>query len=60
MIQTNTTKNKTNRIHKWKWALPMIVFIIGCTILGFILYNVHISNRGRVRTITELNAMTYA
>lgn len=60
MIQTNTTKNKTNRIHKWKWALPMIVFIIGCTILGFILYNVHISNRERVRTITELNAMTYA
>lgn len=54
MTQTNT------KIRKWKWILPIIVFILGCTVVGFILVDAHVSNQQRVRTITELNATTYA
>lgn len=50
----------TSRIQKWKWAAPVIIFIIGCIILGMILILTNRANQQQVRTITELNAMTYA
>lgn len=50
----------TSRIQKWKWAAPVIIFIIGCIILGMVLILTSRANQQQVRTITELNAMTYA
>lgn len=42
------------------YLLPVIVFVIGCLILSVIVYNSYSSNQVQVRTITELNAKTYA
>ena len=42
------------------YLLPVIVFVIGCLILSVIVYNSYSSNQAQVRTITELNAKTYA
>lgn len=54
MTQANT------KIQKWKWAAPVVIFIIGCIILGTILIQTRKANQQQVRTITQLNAMTYA
>lgn len=50
--------DKKNR--KWKWLLPLLVFLICCIVLSCILCKNFSDNQARVRTITELNAMTYA
>ena len=42
------------------WLLPLLVFIICSIMLSRILYKNYFDNRARVRTITELNAMTCA
>lgn len=43
-----------------KWMLPLMTFIVGCLILAAVLYHSYYINREQVRTITELNASTYA
>lgn len=50
------------KARKWKWVPPVLVFPTGCGILFLILilYKTHFSNQEHVRTISELNAMTYA
>ncbi len=48
------------RKHKKIWILPIAVFGLGCLILSVILYHSYDTNRKQVRTITELNAKTYA
>lgn len=53
-----TLSDKKHR--KWKWLLPLLVFLVCSTVLFCILYKNFFDNQARVRTITELNAMTYA
>lgn len=48
------------RKYKKIWILPIAVFGFGCLILSVILYHSYDMNRKQVRTITELNAKTYA
>lgn len=40
--------------------MPIVVFVTGCAVLFCILYNTHSSRQQQVRTVTELNATTYA
>lgn len=48
------------KIRKWKWIVSAMVFVLGSMALSGICYRVNLSNRQQVRTVTELNAMTYA
>ena len=40
--------------------LPVLVFVIGCLTASVILYHSYMTNQAHERTITELNAATYA
>lgn len=46
--------------HNKMYILPILVFLLGCLILSAILYHSYRDNQRQVRTITELNATTYA
>lgn len=48
-------KKKHNKI----FILPIIVFAFGCLIMAAILYHSYKAEQTQVRTITELNAVTY-
>ena len=49
-------KKRHNKIY----ILPILVFMFGCLIMAVILYHSYKTNQTQVRTITELNAATYA
>ena len=51
---------RINKKHNKMYILPVFVFLFGCIILAVILYHSYRINREQVRTITELNATTYA
>lgn len=53
----NLTKKKHNIIYI---LLPLLVFALGCLTLAVILYNSYKTNQAQIRTITNLNATTYA
>lgn len=42
------------------YILPAVVLTVGCLIMSAISYSLYMANQERVRTITELNARTYA
>lgn len=48
------------KIRTQNWLLPLLVFLIFSIILSCILYNEFVDNQAHVRTLAELNAMTYA
>lgn len=48
-------KKKHNKI----FILPILVFVFGCLIMAAILYHSYKSEQAQIRTITELNAVTY-
>ena len=52
----HSTKEKFKKIY----VLPVLVFLLGCVILSAILYRSYKDNQEQERTITELNAATYA
>ena len=45
---------------KLKWTIPAAVFVLGCIVLLCVLHMTHVSNQQHLRTVTELNAVTYA
>ena len=45
---------------KLKWTIPAAVFVLGCIVLLCVLHMIHVSNQQHLRTVTELNAVTYA
>ena len=53
-------KHSKRRIKIWKWILPVMVLLLGYICLTHILYQIYSHNLQQMRTITELNAMTYA
>lgn len=53
-------KQSKTKIRKWKWILPVMVFLVGSLVLFGVLYKIHTDNRQQVRAMTELNALTYA
>lgn len=53
-------KHSKRRIKTWKWILPVMVLLLGYICLTHILYQIYSHNLQQMRTITELNAMTYA
>lgn len=48
------------KFRKWKWILPVMVFVLGCGVLAFILRQTRFSHLHQMQTVTELNAITYA
>lgn len=53
-------KHSKRRIKTWKWILPVMVLLLGDICLIHILHQIYSHNLQQMRTITELNAMTYA
>ncbi len=53
-------KHSKRRIKTWKWILPVMVLLLGDICLIHILHRIYSHNLQQMRTITELNAMTYA
>ena len=53
-------KHSKRRIKTWKWILPVMVLLLGYICLIHILHQIYSHNLQQMRTITELNAMTYA
>ena len=53
-------KQKNTKRKNWRWIVPIVVFVTGCVVLFCILYNTHFARQQQVRTVTELNATTYA
>lgn len=60
MEETDETMRFLQKQYNKKWMLPLMTFIVGCLILTAFLYHSYDTNRKQVRTITELNASTYA
>ena len=44
---------------KLKWISSILVFLVGCIVLCVVLKNINQRNQKQVRTITQLNAMTF-
>lgn len=53
-------KHSKRRIKTWKWILPVMVLLLGDICLTHILHQIYSHNLQQMRTITELNAITYA
>lgn len=53
-------KHSDRKRKRMQWLAPIIVFVLGCIILAIVLYSTGTANQKQLRTITELNAMTYA
>ncbi len=53
----NPIKKKYTKMYN---ILPVLVFVIGCLTASVILYHSYMTNQAHERTITELNAATYA
>lgn len=53
-------KHSKRKVKTWKWILPVMVLLLGDIGLAYILCQIYSHNLQQMRTITELNAMTYA